>query len=97
MLEALVAGIGNAFAPVDHLATLAEVVVKIIFGLVPGIAGLTAMAIIILLIFAMETMNARALLIALQAVSSSGGLASAIFFAIPGALFKAATLINGSQ
>lgn len=89
----------QGFLAVFDLATLPLVLLGIpiglIFGILPGLSGLTALALLMPFIFGMEPGKALAFLMAAHAVIYTGGSVTAILLNIPGSPPNAATLIDG--
>jgi putative tricarboxylic transport membrane protein len=77
------------------LIMLAAIPFGLIFGLVPGLSGLTALAILLPFIYGMEPLQGLALLLAAHAVIYTGGSVSAIILGIPGSPPNAATVLDG--
>jgi len=71
------------------------VALGLVFGLMPGLGGLTALALFMPLIFGMEPGPALAFLLAAHAVIYTGGSVTAVLMGIPGAPPNAATLADG--
>ncbi len=65
------------------------------FGLVPGLSGLTALAILLPFIYGMAPLPGLALLLSAHAVIYTGGSVSAIILGIPGSPPNAATVLDG--
>ncbi|MFC1893992.1 tripartite tricarboxylate transporter permease [Chloroflexota bacterium] len=91
----MTSGILNFFTPSVFLASLAGVVIGLIFGLMPGIGVAAAMAIILPLTFGMDANVALSLLLAVHAVGVTGGSVTAILLGIPGTPLNAATVLDG--
>lgn len=64
-------------------------------GLLPGIGGLTTLAILLPFTFGMAPVNALALLIAVHAVNGTTGDITSILFGVPGEASAAATILDG--
>jgi len=71
------------------------VITGLIFGIIPGIGGLLAMALFLPFIFVMRPEDALPFLVAVSAVCYTGGAITAILLNIPGQEPSAATLIDG--
>jgi len=95
MIEQAIQG----FLSIFSLDTLPLIFVGIpaglIFGLLPGLAGVTALALLIPFIYGMEPHQALAFLLAAHAVVYTGGSVTAVLLNIPGSTPNAATLIDG--
>ncbi|MBI2831876.1 MAG: tripartite tricarboxylate transporter permease [Chloroflexi bacterium] len=70
-------------------------IIGIVFGLIPAIGSLTAMALIIPFTFMMPPMNAIPLLLALTSGAITAGSITSILLNIPGTGVNVATLIDG--
>ncbi len=77
------------------LPMIAGVIIGLIFGIIPGIGGLVAMALFLPFIFGMAPEQALPLMVAISAVAYTGGSITAILLNIPGTGPNAATLIDG--
>jgi len=77
------------------LIMLAAIPFGLIFGLVPGLSGLTALAILLPFIYGMQPLQGLALLLSAHAVIYTGGSVSAIILGIPGSPPNAATVLDG--
>ena len=95
MVEAIVTGILNFFTSTVLIASLAGVVIGLVFGLMPGIGVTAAMAIILPLTFGLDAEVALSLLLAIHAVGVTGGSITAILLGIPGTGLNAATVLDG--
>ncbi len=96
MLEAISAGFTNYFTPSVFLFSLLGVVIGLIFGILPGISSLTAMAIILPLTYGANPLFAIVMLTAIRAVSATGGAITSILINIPGEASSAALCLDGS-
>ncbi len=88
-------GILSIFDPMVLLLMFGGMVVGLVLGILPGLSGLTGLAILIPLVFGMEKTQAFALLMGMYAASSQGGSVTAILLNIPGTGPNAATLLDG--
>lgn len=85
-----------AFLRLDVLAAvLAGIPIGLVFGILPGIGGLTALAVLLPLVYGMEPLPGLAFLLAVHAVIYNGGTLTAVVFGVPGAPPSAATLLDG--
>ncbi|MBU2498049.1 MAG: tripartite tricarboxylate transporter permease, partial [Proteobacteria bacterium] len=95
MWEAL----SSAFLNYGSLTFWAYLVVGVgiglFFGLVPGLSGMTALAVLLPLIYGMPPALGLAFLLAAHAIVYTGGSVTAVLLGIPGAPANAATLIDG--
>lgn len=96
VLEAFVKALQN-FANLELLLFMfGGIFIGLIFGLIPGISGMVALALILPFVFVMTPEQALILMTAVLAVQFMGGSISAILLNIPGvAASSAATLMDG--
>ena len=71
------------------------VIIGLVFGIIPGIGGMLAVALLLPFIFVMTPEQGLPLLLAISAVQFTGGSITAILLNIPGTGPNAATLIDG--
>src|SRR5690606_31777303 len=69
--------------------------VGLVMGILPGLSGLTALALLLPFVYGMEPMAGLAFLLAAHAVVCTGGSLTAIILGIPGAPANAATVLDG--
>lgn len=69
--------------------------VGLLVGLIPGLGGLTALAVLIPFTYSMDSYSAMALLIGMAAVIPMSDVIPAIFFGVPGTVGCAATVLDG--
>ena len=69
--------------------------IGLIMGVLPGLSGLTALALLLPFVYGMQPMAGLAFLLAAHAVVCTGGSLTAIVLGIPGAPANAATVIDG--
>src|SRR3546814_14745134 len=67
----------------------------LVMGVLPGLSGLSALAILLPFVYGMEPMAGLAFLLAGHAVVCTGGSPTAIVLGIPGAPSNAAAVIDG--
>ena len=84
MLEAYGTAIATLFQPVNLLIMLVAVGIGLIVGIIPGISGMTMVAILLPFIFRMPADVALILLVALTAVVFTSGGITSILLNIPG-------------
>jgi len=95
MLDAVAGGIALFFDPTVLLLMLVAVPVGLVMGVLPGLSGLSALALLLPFVYGMEPMAGLAFLLAAHAVVCTGGSLTAIVLGIPGAPANAATVIDG--
>jgi TctA family transporter len=95
MFEAFVQGLLNYTDPISFGFLFLGTCIGIFIGLLPAVGGLVAMALLMPMVFGMEKIAGISLLLAISAVSTTGGSITAILMNIPGTAPSAATLIDG--
>jgi TctA family transporter len=71
------------------------VLIGLIFGIIPGIGGITGTAMLLPFTFSMDPYSAFALLLGLGSVTSTGDTIPAVLFGVPGTAAAAATVLDG--
>lgn len=94
-MEALISAAGTIFSPQIIGLMCLGTIVGIIFGAIPGLNTPIAVALLLPFSFALDTIPAVALLIAVYMGGISGGLVSAILLRIPGTAAAIATTFDG--
>lgn len=95
MLESTLAALQLLFTPVGALYLMLGVVIGLIFGVIPGLGGTTAIALLMPLTYAMQPAHAMALIGGIMGAVSAGGSISAILINTPGTAPNAATCFDG--
>ena len=95
MLEAYGAALATLFNPINLLILFVAVLIGLAVGIIPGIGGITIVAIILPFFFRMPAEVALILIVALTAVTFTGGSITAILLNIPGTPPNAATMLDG--
>jgi TctA family transporter len=95
MLDSLIDAVAMIADPSVMVIVLAAVLLGLVFGVLPGIGGLTGLAILIPHIYGMEPIAGLCFLMATHAVIYTGGSVTAILFGIPGSVANAATILDG--
>ncbi len=95
MLESTIASLQILFTPGGVLFLSLGVVVGLVFGVMPGLGGTTAIALLMPLTFTMEPNHAMALVGGIMGAVSAGGSISAILINTPGTAPNAATCFDG--
>jgi putative tricarboxylic transport membrane protein len=95
MLESTLAALQFLFTPAGTLYLFAGVVIGLVFGVMPGLGGTTAIALLMPLTFSMEPNHAMALIGGIMGAVSAGGSISAILINTPGTAPNAATCFDG--
>jgi TctA family transporter len=71
------------------------VLLGLFFGLVPGLGGMTALALLLPFTFTMDALNAFALMVGLLSVVATADTIPAVLFGIPGTVAAQATIVDG--
>ena len=95
MVESTLSALNVMFTPTGALFLMLGVVVGLIFGVVPGIGGTTAIALLMPLSFGMEANNAMMLMGGVMGAVSVGGSITSILINTPGGAPNAATCFDG--
>ncbi|MFN4172131.1 MAG: tripartite tricarboxylate transporter permease [Pseudorhodobacter sp.] len=96
MFDLLILGFGNVLSPQIFLLITLGVAVGIVFGAVPGLTAVMAIALCLPLTYGLGPAAGISLLIALFVGATSGGLISAILLKIPGTPASIATTFDGA-
>ncbi|MFH1488705.1 MAG: tripartite tricarboxylate transporter permease [Pseudomonadota bacterium] len=95
MLESLSQALGNFTDPWIWVWIVGGVLWGLVFGLIPGVGSLTAMALFLPFVFKLEVLQAMPLMVALSAVGFNGGAITAILIGVPGEPPNVATTFDG--
>ncbi|MFN7026350.1 MAG: tripartite tricarboxylate transporter permease [Pseudorhizobium sp.] len=95
MLDLIATGVTNVFQLELFLLITLGVVVGIIFGAIPGLTAVMAIALCLPMTYGMSPTAGMSLLVALFVGATSGGLISAILLKIPGTPSSIATTFDG--
>jgi putative tricarboxylic transport membrane protein len=95
MLESTAAAIQFLFTPSGVLFLCLGVVAGLVFGVMPGLGGTTAIALLMPLTFTLEANQAMLLMGGIMGAVSAGGSVSAILINTPGTAPNAATCFDG--
>jgi TctA family transporter len=82
-------------APANFVYLLAGIGIGLVVGLIPGIGGVAAMAMLIPFTYSMDPVAALAMLVGLTAVKSTSDTIPAVLFGVPGTVGAAATVLDG--
>jgi len=94
-LDAFLQALHN-FASIElWLVIAAGVLVGLIFGIIPGISGLTAAALLLPFVFKMSAMQALPMIIGIMLAQYIGGSITSILINVPGDPANSATLLDG--
>jgi TctA family transporter len=95
MIEAFWQGLINYTHFQSFAFLLLGTCIGIFIGLLPAVGGLVTMALLLPVVFGMEQIPGISLLLAISAVSTTGGSITAILMNIPGTGPSAATMLDG--
>jgi putative tricarboxylic transport membrane protein len=95
MLTALVAGLFQVFTWSTFSLMCIGIVVGFVVGILPGLGGPTAMALMLPFIFKMSAVEAFAFLLGMTAVTSTTGDITSVLFGVPGEPTTASTIVDG--
>ncbi len=95
MLEPIRMAVEQFFAPHVIGLMLLAVPIGLVFGILPGLGGLTAIAILLPFVYGMDPVSGLAFLLALHAVVYTGGSVTAVLLGVPGSPPNAATVLDG--
>jgi putative tricarboxylic transport membrane protein len=96
MWDLFAQGIANVFAPQIFLLVASGVAVGIVFGAVPGLTAVMAIALCLPMTYGLGPAAGLSLLIALYVGATSGGLIPAILLKIPGTPSSIAATFDGA-
>ncbi|TGD62098.1 hypothetical protein EYC08_16915 [Tabrizicola sp. WMC-M-20] len=98
-MEYMLASAGEAFVQIMMLERLfwlaVGVFVGLVIGIIPGLGGVSALALLLPFTFGMDPYSAIALLLGMGAVTTTGDSIPAILFGVPGTSAAQATCIDG--
>ncbi len=94
-LTAFVSGFYQVFAPSTFVLMCIGLVIGFVVGILPGLGGPTAMALMLPFIFKMSAVEAFAFLLGMTAVTATTGDITSVLFGVPGEPTTASTIIDG--
>jgi putative tricarboxylic transport membrane protein len=95
MVESAVAALQSLFVPEQLILLLIGVVAGLIIGLIPGLGGTGAVAILLPVTFGMDPEQALALLIGALAVVHTSDTVAAVLLGAPGSASASVTMLDG--
>ncbi len=95
MLNALLSGLYQVFTWSTFSLMCVGIVVGFIVGILPGLGGPTAMALMLPFIFKMSAVEAFAFLLGMTAVTATTGDITSVLFGVPGEPTTASTIVDG--
>ncbi|MFA6156938.1 tripartite tricarboxylate transporter permease [Mesorhizobium sp.] len=94
-MDLILTAIVEMAQPFRMLMLVAGVFAGLVVGVVPGIGGLFAMALLIPMTYNMDAYSAFALLLGMGSVNTTSDTIPAILFGVPGSVGAAATVLDG--
>ena len=95
MLDHLILGLSAALQPKQFLFMIVGTVIGLWVGVLPGLGGPVAMAILIPFTFSMDPLSALLMLASISVGAAFGGSVTSILLNIPGEASSAATAYDG--
>lgn len=95
MLQTLVDSLGLVLQPETFLLMMLGILVGFMVGLLPGLGGSVALALMLPFTFGMEPVQVFAFLLGMHAVCGTTGDVTSVLFGIPGEGTSAATVLDG--
>lgn len=95
MIDALVSGLVQIFTWPTFGLMLVGLVVGYVVGILPGLGGATALALMLPFIYDMKPVGAFAFLVGMISVTATTGDITSVLFAVPGEGTAAATILDG--
>lgn len=95
MLDAVAQGLALFLDAEVLLLVVGAVAIGLLIGVLPGLGGLTALALLMPFVYGMEPMAGLGFLLAAHAVVYTGGALTSVALGIPGSGPNAATVIDG--
>jgi TctA family transporter len=95
LLTAFVSGFYQVFAPSTFGLMCVGLFIGFIVGILPGLGGPTAMALMLPFIFKMTPVEAFAFLLGMTAVTATTGDITSVLFGVPGEPTTASTIVDG--
>ncbi|WP_167320876.1 tripartite tricarboxylate transporter permease [Desulfosudis oleivorans] len=95
MIEQVVAATHLIATPATLSVMLLGIVLGVFFGIMPGIGGLTALALLLPFIYDMNPATGLCFLVATHAAVDAGGVVTSIMLGIPGSPANAAVIEDG--
>jgi TctA family transporter len=95
MLDAAIHALAVIIEPMRLLIMGAGVVLGLSLGVIPGLGGVVALAILIPFTYNLDAFSAFALLLGMASVTTVSDLIPAVLFGVPGTVGAAATVLDG--
>ena len=95
MVTALISGLFQVFNWSTFSLMMIGIVVGFVVGILPGLGGPTAMALMLPFVFKMSAVEAFAFLLGMTAVTATTGDITSVLFGVPGEPTTASTIVDG--
>jgi putative tricarboxylic transport membrane protein len=95
MLQALVSGFLQCFNLSTFNLMMVGIAIGFVVGILPGLGGPTAMALMLPFVFKMSAVEAFAFLLGMTAVTATTGDITSVLFGVPGEPTTASTIVDG--
>lgn len=95
-LDAIVGALGLFLEPDRIMWVVFGVLVGLTIGLLPGLSGLTGMALLLPFVYGMDPVSGIAMLIGMSAVTNTSDTFPAVLLGIPGTASGQATIMDGN-
>ncbi len=95
MLHALISGFLQCFNISTFNLMLIGIAIGFVVGILPGLGGPTAMALMLPFVFKMSAVEAFAFLLGMTAVTATTGDITSVLFGVPGEPTTASTIVDG--
>jgi len=95
MITALISGLMQVFNWSTFSLMMIGIAVGFVVGILPGLGGPTAMALMLPFIFKMSAVEAFAFLLGMTAVTATTGDITSVLFGVPGEPTTASTIVDG--
>ena len=95
MLQALVSGFLQCFTLSTFNLMIIGIAIGFVVGILPGLGGPTAMALMLPFVFKMSAVEAFAFLLGMTAVTATTGDITSVLFGVPGEPTTASTIVDG--
>ena len=95
MLHALISGFLQCFNLATFNLMMIGIAIGFVVGILPGLGGPTAMALMLPFVFKMNAVEAFAFLLGMTAVTATTGDITSVLFGVPGEPTTASTIVDG--
>jgi putative tricarboxylic transport membrane protein len=95
IIQALISGFVQCFSWSTFYLMLIGIAIGFVVGILPGLGGPTAMALMLPFVFKMSAVEAFAFLLGMTAVTATTGDITSVLFGVPGEPTTASTIVDG--